>query len=396
MNRKVEWPRIAALDMLMLCYSFNVAVIGQMFDSIRTAYNLLIAEASLLTSVQSIGGLAAVILCILLLDVLNKPKIITISSLIYFALFLAIGFFVPLKLLFAMFVAMGLFGGVVDTISNSVMAETVSREPEKYINLMHMLFAFGAMVSPVVAQQINAAAGMNAVFYAFGGFALIWAVYMAVAFRKNMRSGLVVRRESLRQRIKSLAGFYRLPGMAQVFVIAVLMSCWQASAMLYTSSMVAKVSGNGADGALALTVFFAGVMLSRLIYSRFASRFSAGLMLGFSNLTGAALWLAAMLVPGVVPKIVLIGLSAFMCGNNFPVNISAACGIAPSHTAAAAGTVMLGSFVATFAFVPAIGALADASDLGSALAVAAVPLVVLFPFALRLHKKVYAAKTDGI
>ncbi len=396
MKREAEWPRIAALDMLLLCYSFNVAVIGQMFDSIRTAYRLSIAEASLLTSVQSIGGFAAVILCILLMDVLNKPKITSIAGLVYFVLFLTVGMSVPLVLLFAVFVGMGLFGGVVDTMTNSVMAETVSRQPEKYINLMHMLFAFGAMVSPVVAQQVNAAAGMQAVFFAFGGFALIWAVYMAVAFRKNIKSGLVVRRESLRERIKSLVGFYRLPGMAQVFVIAVLMSCWQCSAMLYTSSMVARVSGNEADGALALTVFFAGVMVSRLIYSPFASRFSAGLMLGFSNLVGAAFWLAAMLVPGVVPKIVLIGISAFLCGNNFPVNISAACRIAPTHTAAASGTVILGNYVAMFVFVPAIGALADASDLGSALAVAAVPLAALFPFALRLHKKVYAAGAGGI
>jgi fucose permease len=391
MKKEAAWPRIAALDMLMLCYSFNVAVIGQMFDSIRAAYRLTIAEASLLTSVQSIGGFAAVILSIVLMDVLNKQKITTIAGLVYFVLFLTVGLSVPLVLLFAVFVGMGLFGGVVDTITNSVMTETVPRHPEKYINLMHMLFAFGAMVSPVIAQQVNAAAGMQTVFYAFGGFALIWAVYMVVAFRKNMRSGLVVRRESLRERMKSLAGFYRLPGMAQVFIIAVLMSCWQCSAMLYTSSMVAKVSGNEADVALALTVFFAGVMVSRLIYARFASRFSAGRMLGFSNLIGAALWLAAMLVPGVVLKIVLIGLSAFMCGNNFPVNISAACRIAPAHTAAAAGTVMLGSYVAIFAFVPAIGALADASDLGSAMIFAAVPLVLLFPFALRLHKKMQTA-----
>jgi fucose permease len=391
MKKQAAWPRIAALDMIMLCYSFNVAVIGQMFASIRGVYDLTNAEASMLTSVQSIGALAAVLLCILLMDVLNKPKITTISGLIYFALFLTIGLSVPLAMLFAVFVGMGVFGGLVDTISNSVMTETVSRQPEKYINLMHTLFALGAMVSPVIAQQINAAAGIKAVFYSFGGFALLWAVYMGVAFRKNMKSGLVVRRESLRERAKSLAGFFRLPGMAQVIIISVLLSCWQGSAMLYTSSMVAGVSGNEADGALALTVFFAGVMLSRLIYARFASRVSAGRMLGISNLMGAFCWLAAMLVPGVVPKIVLIGLAAFMCGNNYPVVISAACNIAPAHTAAAAGTVMLGSNVAVIALVPVIGALADATSLGSAMMVAAVPLAAIFPFGLMLHNKMHTA-----
>jgi fucose permease len=255
-----------------------------------------------------------------------------------------------------------------------------------------MLFAFGAMASPMIAQQINAAAGMQAVFYAFGGFALLWAAFMGVAFRKNMVSAMVVRRESLRERIKNLASFYRLPGMAEVTIIAVLMSCWQCSAMMYTSSMVAQVRGNEADGALALTVLFSGIMLSRLIYARFASRFSAGRMLGFSNLLGAALWVAAMLVPAVVPKIALIGLSAFMCGNNFPVDISAACRIAPANTAAGAGTVILGSYIAMFAFMPAIGALADAVGLGRAMIATAVPLLALFPFALGLHKKMRAAQ----
>jgi fucose permease len=391
-RRSAVWPKIVALDMLLLCYSFNVAVVGQMFDPIRDAYRLTIAEGSMLPSVQSVGGFAAVLLCITFMDALNKRKVLAVAGVIYFVLFLSVGAALPLAALFAVFVGLGLFGGMVDTMTNSVMVETAPRRPEKFINMMHMLFALGATASPFIAQQLNAAIGLAGTFYAFGGFALLWAAFLVFAFRQDMGRRLIVRRESFRARLRSVAAVYRLPGMVEVGIVSALMSIWQIAAMLYTSSMAAQASGREEDGALALTVLFSGVMLSRLIYTRFASRVSPGRMLAYSNLAGAVAWTAAMLVPGVGLKIALVGVTALLCGNNFPVDISAACRIAPGDTAAASGTVIFGSYIASFAFMPAIGALADAVGLGQALIGAAVPLLALFPFALSLHKKMRAAK----
>lgn len=78
-----------------------------------------------------------------------------------------------------------------------------------------------------------------------------------------------------------------------------------------------------------------GMMLSRFLFSRIADRFSQGHVIAITCFMGAIIWIIAMLVNGITLKIVLVGVSAFFCGNNFPIIFSKACKLAPKKTATA-------------------------------------------------------------
>ena len=393
-KRQQIWLKVAAIDMLLLCYSFNMAVIGQMFDAIKKSYGLNIAQTSLLPAVQSVGGFAAVIICIAFMDSFNKQKVLVTAGVLYFILFILIGAITPLYILFSIFVFMGIFGGTLDTMTNAVMVDTAPRNTNRHVSLMHTLFAFGAVVSPLIAQQIHKTTGISGTFFVMGGFALVWALYSVIVFRNSVKQKYIKSKISFSSRMKEMISVYKKPGMIEVGVIAILFSCWQLTAMLYTSSMISGLSGSQADGALALSVLFIGMMISRLIYTRFSTRFSEGLVLAVGNFLGMVAWVIAILVPGLVLKIVLIGVTSFFCGNNFPVGIMAACKIAPQNTAAASGTVILGSYIALFFFTPSIGALADSMGLNNAMIFSAVPLLLLVPVALLLYKKMKTAKNQ--
>lgn len=386
------WKKVIAIDMLLLCFSFNVSVVGQMFGSIKAVYGLSLTQGSLLLSMQSIGGLALALMCIFFIDAFNKTKILVLSGLVLCVSLMVVGIVPPLLLLIVLFAVLGFSGGAVNTLTNSVMVETVTGKADKHITFLHMLFSVGAVSAPLLSQIIYNAYGLPGVFLIFGGFALCWGVYAVIAFPDARRQKLKLQSFSLKARLLETAGVLKAPGMREILIIAVLISAWQMSAIYYISSLFTGFSGNAMDGAMALTLLFLGMLVTRLLYSRVADRFSKGRVLMITNMLGALAWIGLFIVPGITAKMALAALACVCCGNNMPIVFSAVCGIAPRQTAAASGFVVLGYYIAILGFIPLIGALGDVMSLEHAMMLCALPLALVIPFAHGLHRKIGGSK----
>lgn len=379
--------KVIAIDLLLLCFSFCVSLTGQMFKALQEAYALSLTEGSLLLSVQSIGGVAFSLLCIFFIDALNKDKTLVILGLVMCVLLMLVGIQPPLLLLFIIFAALGFAGASVNTLTNSVMVLTVPNNTERYVNLLHFMFSLGAVTAPVLSQTIYAAYGLIGVFVLFGGFSLCCAIYAVFAFRVQMRQGLVTESLSLKKRFQQTLFVIKKPGMRLVFIITILVCSWQMSAIYYVSSFFTELRSRPMDGAIALTVFFFGMMVTRLIYTRFADRFSKGRVLMLTNGLGLLAWIGVFVVSDVYVKMALMGFSAFLCGNNMPIVFTSACAIAPKNTAAASGLVVFGYYIAILTFIPAIGAVGDVIGLSAAMVFCALPLLLVVPLSYLLYKK---------
>jgi predicted MFS family arabinose efflux permease len=255
-----------------------------------------------------------------------------------------------------------------------------------------MVFSLGAVLAPIVSQTIYTAYGLSGVFFILGGVALCWAVYSAFAFRNKMRTKFVVEKISLKQRLNATVQVLRKPGIKQIFFISIMITSWQLSAIYYLSTYFSSLSTNSIDGAIALSVFFLGMMVSRLLYARIADRYPQGWVFLFSNLLGMLTWLAVFIVPSIQVKMILVALSAMLCANNFPIAFSCACRLAPKNSAAASGFVTLGYYIAIFAFIPIIGSIGDAIGLSNALVFAAIPLLFIVFASFFLHKQMKSKK----
>ncbi len=389
---KKIWFKVLAIDMLVLCLAFSMSIIGQMLDTIKDIYSLSLSQAGMLLSVQSIGGFVVAIMSLLIIDLFNKKKLIVLSGVILCVFLILIGIKMPLPFLFVVFIMLGLSSAMVNIISNAVMMDTVPKNPERYINFMHTIFSFAAVLAPVVSNAIFADYGIMGVFFIMGGFALIWAAYSVIVFKNDVRQKLIKEKINIKSRFAEMIKVLKNPGMKHINIIAVLISCWQLTAMYYVSSLFSSITGNVSDGAYALSVLYLGMMLSRLIYSKFADRFSPGRVLAIECFIGALFWIAAILTGDILAKTVLIGISAFFCGNNFPITFSTACNLSPNNKATALGGTFFGYYLALFVFIPIIGAIGEAIELNNALYFAALPLFALIPFALGLHKKMKILK----
>lgn len=386
-QKKLTWVRVIALDMLLLCYALSTSLVGQMFDSIKGGYGLTLSQGGLLLSIQSVGGLLLAVMCILFIGSINKTKLLVVCGFGLSILMMLMGVALPLAPLFVIFGLLGFSGGAVNTLSNAVMADTVPQRAERYINFMHMLFSFGSVIAPVLSQAIFPSMGLLGVFLIFGGFALCWAVFSVYAFKSSIKAKWATRSVSFKPMLTEAMDILKIPGMGLIFVCAILITSWQLSAIYYISSLFTGITGDPMKGALALSLLFLGMMVSRLIYSRFADRFSKGLVLLLTNAVALAGWVAVFLVQDVTVKYILIVLTTLACGNNFPITYSAGCRLAPSNTAAATGFVNLGYYIALFVFIPIIGALGDSIGLGNALLLSGVMLFVLLPISYLLHRR---------
>ncbi len=390
-QNRSTWARVIAIDMLLLCFALNTSLLGQMFSSIKTQYAISLSQGGLLLSMQSVGGLLLSVLCILFIKSLNKTKVLVICGFVLCGSMLLVGALPPLSLLFILFAILGFSGGAINALTNSAMADIVPQKSERYINFMHMLFSFGSVVTPVLSQALFPSMGLTGVFLIFGGFALCWAVYAVCAFSGQMKTHLMTGVISLSMQFREVLRLLKLPGMVTTFIISILITAWQLSAIYYISSYFTGLTGNAMQGALGLSLLFLGMMVSRLLYARIADRFPKGRVLLITNAAGVLAWAAVILIPDYHVKYVFVVLAALACGNNFPIAFSAACRIAPQNTGAATAVVNLGYYVAIFTVIPIVGTLGDSMGLGSALLLCAVPLLLMLPAGLLLHRRMSAA-----
>ncbi len=385
------WPKILAIDLLMLCVSFSMSTVGQMRDKLEAAFALSAAEGGLLLSVQSIGGFAVTLIMIIFIDSFNKEKLIVLAGVLTGLFIVTIGIDQPLFTLFVVFILLGFFAGIVKTLVNAVMYETVSLRVETHMTLLHMLFSLGSVIAPIASYALYIGFGLMGVFLVLGGVSILFAVYGAFAFRQGLRKKMLSDRISVRYRWQELKKVLDKPGMKGIAFVSFMVSAWQVAATYCTASYGANVEGVDSHGATALSVLFLGMMVARLLYARIATRFSQIKVLTMGCALGFAAWIAMILVQDITIKIVLIGVSALCCGNNVPITYVVGCKIAPENSAAAAGIISFGYYFALFVFVPVVGLIGDSIGLGNALMIAALPLILLFPFTRDLYKKLQKA-----
>ena len=389
LNNKKVWTRILAVDLLMLCVSFSMATVGQMRDYLEAAYGLTASEGGLMISMQSIGGFAVTIMAIIFVDSFNTKKLIVFSGLLTGLFIIAVGVNQPISVLFAVFVLLGFFAGIVKTLVNSVMYQIVSVNAERHMTLLHMLFSLASVIAPLASFALYQSFNLFGAFMVLGAVSVMFALCALIAFRDSLPQKMIQDQLNVKYRMQELKRVIRMPGMPAITYISLMVSAWQVVAIYSISTYFTQINSNGSQGAFGLSVLFLGMMIARLIYSRFADKFSQALVLAVGCTLGFLTWTAMVFVDGYVLKVVLVGLTAVFCGNNMPITYVVGCSIAPKSAGTASGIISFGYYLALFVFVPVSSIIGETTSLPISLLVSGLPLLLLLPAAFVLHKKVY-------
>ena len=392
---KQTWLKVTAIDLLMLCFSISVSIVGQMLSPINEAYSLSLSQSGWLVSSQSIGGIALALLTIFYSEI-NKEKFVLVSGVLLGAMLLLLGFKLPVALLFAVFMLIGYSGSSINALSNSVISDTVPlKKTDRHLSLLHFAFSLGAVITPMLSQYIYDIKGLNGVFLVFGAFIILSVVYAIYSFRKHIAVKTSRKSISLKERFTTAISTFKRPAMRIVFILAIFISSAQLTLIYYMSSYFSQIGGSANYGAAALSTFFLCMLLSRLLYSRIAGRYSKGAVIAAATAAALVSWTIMFFIPGTVAKIVFMGLGSFFYANNFPILYSSSMDVSSGSKASATGFVVLGYYIALLAFLPIAGALGETYGLKIAITSALAPTLGVVVTGIILHLRVRRLKEQG-
>ncbi len=385
--------KLLAIYVLMACFATTISLFGQLLDPIRSYYDITIEQANTLLSAQSVGGVFIAVISILYIDSLNQRKIIALAGIMLAVALISMSVLPLFMVFWLIFISIGLSTGLINILSNSVLVNIATTNKQRFLTILHMVFSLWAFVMPFIAQSLYESIGLGQTLLIIGGAILICCAFTFSVFYEEIRMPLITDRLNIRHRYREVLKVLRKPGMKQIYLLMVLTSIWQMCTIYNVSGAVSLINGRPVEGAWALSSLFLGMIVSRLLYSTVADRFSQGKVLAIMNTAGAGLWTAAMLVQDVIIKIILIGITAVACGVNFPAIFGASCKIADKNTATASGLVALGYYTAIFVFCPIVGSLSDIFGYSFALLLLVIPLLLVLPLSVLLHRRMRSNET---
>jgi len=241
--------------------------------------------------------------------------------------------------------------GALDVGVNALFLDLFWQAPGGALNLLHLSFSVAALAAPVgAAVVVGAGIGWPGLLVASGAAWLLVAALLAAATpqghgRRPPEVGTGRTRAS-RRLVLPLAAF------------AVAIACYVAAEAGVSDWLVRFLDALPlGEAASALTLFWGGIALGRLVCARVANRLDPGRAAAAFALAGAVLLAGAALTPSQAASLVLFGLVGFAFGPVYPLVMAAAGTLLPGRAALVTTTLTAAAVVGAIAYPPVVGLL---------------------------------------
>ena len=257
-------------------------------------------------------------------------------------------------------------GGVIDAGVNALFLDLYRDARGGALNLLHVFFSLGALVSPfVVGQLVTAGIPWRMIFFGTGAWALPLAALLAVvgmpSGRHERRTGETARGDAAEQSLLPFAGLALSIGLYVAAEVAV--SNWLVKLLVAVPVATATQF---------LSVFWAGLALGRLLSHRLAERIDYyAFTLGCIVLASLAL-LGAVFAPLLPLAEALFGLTGVFFGPIYPMIMALGGNIYPRRLAALSGGLAAAAVAGSIVYPPLMGVMAAHVGLRAGMAGAAL------------------------
>jgi fucose permease len=211
----------------------------------------------------------------------------------------------------------GLGAGLIDGGGNGLFLDLYTTGRGRALNLLHLFFSIGALAAPVtIGLLVENGADWRAILIATGLAAIPLAVlFGVVAMPHGRREPRALDATSRRIAVPRLA--------APLLLLAVAIACYVASEVGVSSWLVRYLEPAPLSTAtLALSLYWAGIAVGRLVSSQLADRFDHR-RFTLTCATGLAISLVgAILVPVLPVSIALFALAGVASGPIFPMIVA--------------------------------------------------------------------------
>ncbi len=372
-------PVTIVVFLLVLAYGISFTMIGPLMPHLLERYGLKLAEGGTIVSIQNLSGLIAIIFCGLFGDRLDKKFFVGLSVGLFTVSLLGIGLAPNFPLLMAIFFVFGIGSRAFDTLSNALISDLHGDRRSQVLNVLHTFFGIGAFLGPLFVFTVtDAGISWDKTFLYLGYLtAALFLGYILIVL-----SG--AKKEAGGAAVKSGDGI----GLASIFTHS---RMWVLGFILFIHMGVLGVlitwlplfaSGSTDAGAFmssfALSVFWIGIILSRILLSRLSVHFGEVFMIRWGSLLSVLIFTPALVLGDAVILTIGTGIMGLFVGFTIPYLMSLGCGWYPDKSAAVTSMLFIFGFISVAAYPWASGLLGDHYGLIAAMSLVVVSQVVLF------------------
>ena len=380
--------------LLTLAYGFSVTIIGPLIPSLISSLEIRVSAAGLLLTVQSLGGIIAILVSGLLLDRYNKKIIVGIVFLMYGVSLFVSGFAAAYTLVLIMFFILGIGTRIFDTAGNALIADLYPDSPGKHLGILHVFFSTGAFLGPIYARIVlSGSASWTTAFIIFGAVCIgLTGLYTGAGRGQPSVSSLAVqpsRDDSSKTVLRS--GYIWIFGIVSFLYFGHVysLSTWLPVYLEAERGILSNLAG------FALSLFWLGIIIGRFICTRLVQSIEPEKLLKWGCLIGGLFLTAGFLSSGTVLIFICIILTGVSAGACIPLMITAVCTRFPNYTGLVSSFIFLTGNVAAMLFPYFIGLVSERYSFRTGLFGTAFVLLLIFVVLTVLHKKVsYSGETS--
>jgi len=332
-------------------------MIGTTLPEMIRSFGLTLSEGGAIVSAQSAGGLVAMFAGLALADRVRKPFWI-LASVVLAGLLLGMAGLSPgYWLLVVVFFVLGIVVQVLDLLLNAHTGDIVPGDRTRTLNVLHMLYGIGAFVGPTLARWLlDQSLSWNSVYWIVGGIYLAAAAASLIWVRGYMSLTEVPSAEADSTAAGPPAGGVPVAARRQWVSVTLLglVVLFYAIHQLGTTSWLpmyleSSLSLRPAVASAGLSLYWFGIIVSRFVAARFASRIGEMRVLIWGSIIGGVVLMGSVLT--VSPALAIIGftLAGFVTGATIPLVMALAYahlpGLTGSVTAVIYGLMMIGRLI---------------------------------------------------
>lgn len=351
----------------MAAYAVSMGMYGTVLPEIIKAYGINLKSASWFNIMNDVGQMVAMGFTILIVDKINKNKLIGIMALLMGAIMLSIGT-APLFLIFLMMrVLLGMTSSIIDSLCSAYISDLYGDQRSRYITILHMIYGVGSLLGPqYAARMVESNMGWNSTYLALGTFIVVTGIlFLATMFFMGTPAPAVSNKDES-GKIKKIPYLEMLRSRNMIilciasFLLAgnIFYNTWLPT---YLSRLDSTVYTIGVTSLIA-TAYYVGMIASRFIYASISNRLKADDYLRYSGFFSAALITVGLLSGNMTVWVIVNFLFGLIGGTAYTAKFILACVEYPEFSATAIAMTGVAAGIGGITFSAVGGAIADAGS----------------------------------
>ena len=263
----------------------------------------------------------------------------------------------------------GFGSGGVEVGMNGLFLDRFAENRGRALSRLHLCFSLGALAAPLaIGALVELGVAWRLPFAATS--IVVLAVGLGIA-----TSDLGVHHVAADATSGGRPGGRRVP--LPLVLLAVAITSYVAAESGVSSWLVRFLDAAPIGVAtLALSLFWAGLAIGRLVASRVAHRFAPMAVATACGLATGAAIVAAVVVPWIAVSIALFAIAGVACGPIYPMIVASAGALYPARANAVSGILTAAAVAGSVVYPPAMGFVSNSLGLGVGMAGAGLLAVV--------------------